>query len=229
MAQTPAVRYADGWNVDYTPAGAVTAGDVIVINDIPHIANLDIAANALGALATGGLFRVPKSTGSIADRAPVYWNPTGSPVTGTASSGAATGTAAGGKLMGYAVGAAASGDSYVTVMLGARVAGGFGRTPINADVAAAGSVQGDAAQVYEGFTVVTGADATKGVILPTAVAGMKVEIKNGAAAVLKVYGATGAAINAGAANAALSVPASTPVTLIAKTATQWYSFPLVPS
>lgn len=62
MAQVPAVRYSDGKNIDYTPGSAVNAGDVVVLGSIPFIAPLDIAANALGALATEGVFKVPKKT-----------------------------------------------------------------------------------------------------------------------------------------------------------------------
>lgn len=104
------------------------------------------------------------------------------------------------------------------------------RIPVGADVAAAGSAQGDATALVEGFQVVTGADGTKGVILPTAVAGAIVIIKGTTSAVLKVYPATGAAINAVAANSAMSLASGViPAIFIAKTATQWYTIPLLPS
>src|SRR4051812_32379246 len=45
--------------VDHTPGSAVAAGQVVVVGDRPLIAHLDIAANALGALAAGGgVYRV---------------------------------------------------------------------------------------------------------------------------------------------------------------------------
>jgi hypothetical protein len=101
----------------------------------------------------------------------------------------------------------------------------------SATVAAAGSAQGDAAALATGFTLVTGADGTKGVILPAAAAGKQVEIKNddAANAVLKVYPATGDAINAIAANGALSMAAKTSALFTAYDATTWYTTPLVPS
>lgn len=101
-----------------------------------------------------------------------------------------------------------------------------------ATVAATGSVQGDAAAVAEGkLTLVTAADATKGVVLPSAVAGMQVIIKNADAAnaILKIYPAASDAINALSANAAFSIAAKTSVWLIAYDATTWYSVPLLPS
>jgi hypothetical protein len=104
------------------------------------------------------------------------------------------------------------------------------RIRINADVAATGSVQTDAAAIFEGFTVVTGADGTKGVILPAGVPGTVVWIKGTTAAILKVWPALGASINAIAANNALSLTTGVmPSLFVAKSLTQWYTLPLVAS
>ena len=100
-----------------------------------------------------------------------------------------------------------------------------------ATVAAAGSGQGDAAPVTTGFTFVTGADATKAVVLPTAVAGLVCILKNddAANAVLPVFPASSDAINALAADASLDLAAKTSVFLVALDAVTWYSLPLLPS
>jgi hypothetical protein len=102
------------------------------------------------------------------------------------------------------------------------------RLPVAA-VAAAGSTQGDAAALAEGINVVSAADGTKGVILPTAVAGMVIIVKNTAAGALKIYPATGGAVNAVAANGAYSITNLTSSLLVASSTTQWYSVPLVAS
>ena len=63
----PTVTYRHyGDRIDYTPAAAVEAGDVIVLNTDERIgiATADIAANALGSLAVEGVFNFPKSDGS---------------------------------------------------------------------------------------------------------------------------------------------------------------------
>ena len=65
--------------------------------------------------------------------------------------------------------------------------------------------------------------------LPTAVAGMMVIVKNTAAAALKIYPATGGTVNALSANAAYSITNLTSTLLVASSATQWYSVPLVAS
>jgi len=52
-----------GEAIDYTPGSAVAAGDVVVQGDLVAIAELDIAANTLGALHTEGMFDVAKIAG----------------------------------------------------------------------------------------------------------------------------------------------------------------------
>jgi predicted RecA/RadA family phage recombinase len=356
MAQTPALMYSGESAIDYTPGSAVTGGDIVVIGSIPFLATADIAANAKGSLAAEGVWKVPKETGALTAGDAIYWHTDGSPVTGTASSGAANGTASSGYLMGPATADAASGDSYVYVLATAAkrtatiagsvtadditgsdsslgvaglaaaqggaivvtggtsstsgnaggavslvggtpgatgaggavnvtggaggatsgtggavaIAGGAGtagnanggalslrggnahgsgtdgaitigasntssitygvmpRIPV-ATVAAAGSVQGDAAALSEGFNLVTGADDAKGVVLPAAVAGMRVIIKVGDGADLKVWPASGDAINALSANSAMTVVDDVCFELIAFDATTWYTLPLLPS
>ena len=98
-----------------------------------------------------------------------------------------------------------------------------------ATVAATGSVQGDAAALATGFSLVSAADGTKGVVLPTAVAGAVAIVKNNANAVLKLYPASSDAINALSADAALSMAAYTTAVLVAYDATTWYTIPLLPS
>lgn len=233
MAQVPAIRVQNGDSIDYVPGSAVAAGDVVVVGGKPLIAHDDIASGALGALFTTGLYRVPKKTGAIALGDPLYWNPTGDPNTGTAGTGSVSNTAAlGAVFMGFATLAALSADDYVYALLASPAHRGFAPVQV---VAAAGSAQGDAVGITVAAPVnvvhVTGADATKGAILPTAVAGMIVMVKNqdAANAILKVYPATGAAINALAANGAISMAAKTSAVFMAISATQWFTIPLLPS
>jgi len=111
---------------------------------------------------------------------------------------------------------------------GALTASGGVRLPVST-VAAAGTNQATAAALGQGLNVVTGATGTNGVRLPTAVAGMVVIVKNTVAASLPIFPATGAAINAVAANSAYSIGNLTSTMLVASSATQWYSVPLVAS
>ena len=178
------------------------------------------------ALSVKGIKKVPKTTAAWVVGLPVHWNTTGDPDGGTAGTGAANQLGVG-TYMGYATLAAASGDDYGYVNLNEELAGNL--LAVTA-VTAAGSVIGDAAQLSQGLNVVTGADGTKGVILPVAVPGMQVYVKGVTAGVLKVWPKTGGTINALSASAAISLTTGAmPVTFIASSATQWYTFPLVAS
>jgi len=99
-------------------------------------------------------------------------------------------------------------------------------------VAATGSTNADAAAISAAtyICVVTAADATKGAILPAMVDGQTIKVKNNAAAVLKVYPFSGAAINGlTATTGALSMAANTIADFTRTSSTQIYSTPLLPS
>ena len=224
MAQTPALTYSEDGAIDYTPASAVLGGTVVVLNGIVGIAVTDIAANKKGSLATEGVFKIPKTTAAIVRGLPVHWDPTGTPDSGDATSGAANQLGVG-TYCGLAAEATASGDDYAIVDLNATT----NLLAVTA-VTAAGSTIADAAQLSQGVNIVTGADGTKGVILPVAVPGMQVFIKGRTAAVLKIWPKTGSVINALSASAAYSMASGAlPITLIASTTTQWETFPQVAS
>jgi len=98
-----------------------------------------------------------------------------------------------------------------------------------AAVNAAGNVIGNAAALASGFSVVDGADNTKGVQLPVATAGQVVAIRSSVAAkTLEVYPQVNAAIDALGANNAYTMAAATTggsAIFIAAGAAQWWSFP----
>lgn len=124
-------------------------------------------------------------------------------------------------------GAAISGG----IVSGATVLGVIVSGPVTT-VAAAGSTNADAAAVPANtyICVVTAGDGTKGAILPTMVDGQTIKIKNNAAAILKVYPFSGAAINGlTATTGALSMAANTIADFTRTSSTQLYSTPLLPS
>jgi hypothetical protein len=89
-------------------------------------------------------------------------------------------------------------------------------------VAATGSTQSDAAALILGMNTVSAADGTKGVVLPTAVAGLKVQIYNEHATNgLKVYPNTSDDINDGTVNTAITMEGKTLATFQALDATTW--------
>ena len=103
----------DGNAIDYTPGSAVSAGDVVVQGDLIGVAKIDIAADALGALAVAGVFDFPKATGggsAITAGVKVYWDAGDSEAKEDAESGA-------NKYLGKVVAAAADADTTVRVRM----------------------------------------------------------------------------------------------------------------
>lgn len=125
---------------------------------------------------------------------------------------------------------AVSGGLEVWAFTAGTVSGVNSRLTVAA-IAAAGTNAATGTALIEGFNVVSGADDTKGVTLLTAVAGMVVHVKSTVSnKILKIYPATGAAINALGTDTVLSLASGpTPVILVAQTSTLWFSFPLLPS
>lgn len=98
----------NGSSIDYTPSGAVAAGDVVVQGSLVGVAPLPIAAGELGAIAPTGVFDVVKAAEAVSAGDFVYWD---------AGAGAATTTSTSNTLMGKAVRDAAIGDATVRVRL----------------------------------------------------------------------------------------------------------------
>lgn len=102
-----------GDSIDYTPGSAVSAGAVVVQGDLVGLAKLDIAANALGALAVAGVFDFPKAAGqgkAIAAGAKVYWDVADAVAKTDDETGA-------NKLIGKTIRAAGDNDTTVRVRL----------------------------------------------------------------------------------------------------------------
>jgi len=100
-----------GDSIDYTPTADVSAGDVVVQQDLVGVAKLDIKADTLGALAVSGVFDFPKETGAGKDipaGRKVHWDET----PGVAKKGAGGAT-----YLGKAILAAGEDDPTVRVRL----------------------------------------------------------------------------------------------------------------
>lgn len=112
---TPSARLYQGdcFTIPYTPGSAITAGDVVVQNDLIGVAPSDIAADALGSLQVvgpGGGWIFPKTAGTgltMAVGETVYWDD---------SSDVATTTASSHKVLGKVAVAATATDTEVKVM-----------------------------------------------------------------------------------------------------------------
>jgi hypothetical protein len=118
------------------------------------------------------------------------------------------------------IGSAVSGATSTTTLSGLVV------NSITAAVSAAGATQGTATGLVSNINNVTVvAVGAAGVRLPTAVAGMRILIRNSDSAdTLSIYPATGGQINALGTNVASTLVAGLTTELVATTATQWYTF-----
>jgi hypothetical protein len=154
--------------------------------------------------------------------------------TGAQTSSFGAGATTSGTLKTLNIGTAGVSGSTTAINIGSAVSGATSTTTLNglvidsisAAVSAAGTTQAGATGLVSNInnvTVVTAAAA--GVRLPTAVAGMRILIRNSDSAdTLSIYPATGGTINALAANAAFTIIAGATTELVATTATQWYTF-----
>ena len=106
-----ATYISEGDTTEYTPGADVTAGDVIVQNELVGIAKQDIKANELGSLAHVGIAEFPKVSGTaISMGVPVYW--LASPGVATPSSGSGAN-----KLIGKAVEGTLAADLTIKVRM----------------------------------------------------------------------------------------------------------------
>jgi hypothetical protein len=216
--------------LDGITAGTVTASKAVVVDaskDAAAFRNVTVTNLDAGASGTAGTVDVFPTTASKGKLAISVTDQTGDTTVGLVAGEMGQATV---------VTIPDPGASTANVVLSAgaaTIAGAktFTTMPIipAATVAATGTVQADAAAITTGFTLVTGADDAKGVKLPAAAAGLVCIIKVGDGADLKVWPNTGDAINAIAANNAMTVVDDVCFMLVALDATTWYTVPLLPS
>jgi hypothetical protein len=101
--------------------------------------------------------------------------------------------------------------------------GGFVAFGVSTGISANGSTQGTATSLTRPINVVSTVSSGQGVILPTAIAGMRIIVINTSANSLSVYPATSGIINSAAANAAFSLGAGARLEFISTSTTQWYT------
>ena len=159
MAQATYIQV--GREIDYTPGGAVVAGQVVVQANLVGIAKTAIAANTLGALSVSGIFDVEQNAEAIPAGAAVYWDDNGTPVGGTAT-GCATATASGNTFMGFCQALTANTDATARIALRSAesVAGGVATATSITGTAATLPIAGLAAAQGGAVSVTAGASST---------------------------------------------------------------------
>ncbi len=108
IAAPVAVFVQDGSSIDYTPANAVAAGDIVVQESLLGIAKTAIAADELGALAVTGIFDVPSGSEVIAAGTLLYWDATAVTATTISTNGV---------QLGYSIAVTTTNDVVVRVLI----------------------------------------------------------------------------------------------------------------
>jgi len=93
----------------------------------------------------------------------------------------------------------------------------------SATVTAGTNAQGQGALTSDYSVITTASSNPSGVTLPTATAGRRIVVVNKGANAVNIYPASGAAIDALTANAAISLPVAGVMSFNAASSTQWYS------
>ena len=210
------------------------------------------AVNFVGTATVGGTFSAGQVVSFTANASNINvgsalttgtWTAGGTSGTGTITLGQSTvsqttniqaGATASGSTKTIALGTAGLSGSTTAINIGSAVSGATSTTTLNglvidsisAAVSAAGTTQGTATGLVSNINNVTVvATGATGVRLPTAVAGMRILVRNSDSAdTLSIYPATGGTINALGTNTAFTIIAGATIELVATTTTQWYTF-----
>jgi predicted RecA/RadA family phage recombinase len=230
MAQTPCVFRQRGDTLDYTPSVDTLAGTVVLIGTtIVTIVETFIAANKKGSRTIRGGWNVPKDSSDVVAGDSLYWDENGSPVGGTALSGAFTKTASGNVFAGVALEDAGTGVGDVDMFLRSidgTVPGNLAPVPQGTVAASNSAINNGTPITSLGITLVTAADNTKAVVLPDAAAGSVLWLANfsGGNNTLAVFPTVNDAINLLGANNVYTQATNSVVGFTKYNASQWYTF-----
>ena len=103
------------------------------------------------------------------------------------------------------------------------VASTYDITGVATGISAAGTTQAGGTVLAKAINVVSTVLSGNGVVLPVAVAGMRITVVNTSANSLAVYPAASGIINSQAANAAYTQPAGARLDFVSISTTQWYT------
>jgi len=103
------------------------------------------------------------------------------------------------------------------------VASTYDITGVATGISAAGTVQANATVLAKSINVVSTVASGAGVVLPVAVAGMRITVMNTSANSLAVYPAASGIINSQVANVAYTQPAGARLDFVSISTTQWYT------
>jgi len=241
-----ALTTAADWEAGYTDFSTATGTGSVVLSSSPSFTGISATGTLTFSSSTTSTcsFATSQTTGNTSictSQSSGTLTIGGTSGTGTMTIGRSTvsqqtdiqaGATASGSTKTMNIGTAGLSGSTTNIAIGSAVSGATSRTTLNgividsisAAVSAAGTTQGTATSLVSNINNITTVAASSGVVLPTAVAGMRILIRNTGANTLNIYPATGGTINALATNAAFTLAAGSTTELFASTTTQWYTF-----
>jgi len=183
--------------------GNIVANTVYYIKSIPDSANITISATGFDGTA-GATFAVSAGTGNT------------------------VATSYNGTAIWKSIALAGSSSADQTI-IGNLTIGGFLAVSCNDNITAAGTVQANATLITNNINIATTVPVNSCVKLPVAVAGYRVIIRNNTTNTLRVYPNTGADINSGTINTAVTLGNSAAVeyfcstSAVANVGGHWYT------
>ena len=204
-----------------------TDGNVGVANTNPtHTFSVTGTINSSGAITTGSSVTASTLVSNVATGTAPFTvtsttqvanlNVATAGTAGTVTTAAQPNITSTGTLTSLTVSGNITAQANVTVS-------GYSISSVGTGISAAGSTQGTATALTKDINVVSTVSASQGVVLPTAVAGMRITVMNTSATAMNTYPASGAAINSLATNAAFVHAAGARLDFVATSTTQWYT------
>jgi predicted RecA/RadA family phage recombinase len=169
-----AIRLTEGKKIDYTPAAAVDAGDIVDLGEILGVAEQAIAASALGALAVEGEFTLIKdgTTGPVFEIGDaVFWDSVNELAVRTGGSGCL--------YFGTCTEAAGTDQAWVNTVLAPHNLPGLMADMLWEDVdLSSADFSADIEDCGKVLNVLDG-DGTYGIVFPACVAGLAYMVRCG--------------------------------------------------
>jgi len=229
-----------GGNVSGTVANAtyaITAGTAYSvsagnISGTINLANFATTANSVAGGNVSGAVTYATTANSVAGgnvSGAVTYATTANSVAGGNVSGTVSSATTAGTVTTAAQGNITSVGTLTSLSVSGNITGAniiatnYNIRSVGTGITAAGSSQGTGTALTKEINIVsTVSSGANGVVLPTAVAGMVINITNSTANTMIVYPVTGGQINSLGTNAGFSLGTTT-IQFIAPTSTQWYT------
>jgi hypothetical protein len=209
------------------------AGNLIdctaTISSLVENAPIVFTGNTWGNIVANTVYYIKsKSSGNITISSTGFDGTAGSTFAVAEGSGEMRATSYNGNSIWKSIALAGSSSANQTIS-GSLTIGGLLAVSCNDNITAAGTIQTNATLLTDNINIVTTVPSNSGVILPIAVAGYRIIVRNNSASTLRVYPNIGANINGGTSNVSVTLSASASIEYFCSTSAvaniggNWYT------